>query len=232
MIDNEFDHIVSLGSFCQTAYQIRKNFPSEKASIFDWWVTPTFGLVELLEEDFGNLFQPDNMQIVDEDTGKAVMCKHYGIMHYHDFKNEEDRVDGMLKPLLVRAACARNLAKVAHLYRRLSSLSGNVLFIRFAHGHVHHYQRNADFDDALLIRLVKALEQCVPNADFKILLLNGYYKGAADHRVIVDVVDNYDEKLWYGSDRGWAEMFERLQIKLKNNGEPVVAVPDYADIGF
>lgn len=215
MPDIEFDHIISLGGHCQTAYQIRRFFSIEQAHMMDWWVTPSFGLVKLLEEKFSNIFNEKNMIVVSEPTGPAVMCSYYGTMHYHDFDNA--KVGGEMYPLLVRAACANNVAKFAYLFNRLINLSGKVLFIRHEYGRVLNYQHNADFDDDLILRMIAALERLLPNVQFEILLINGYYKGQADARIMTDQVEPYDQaNTWHGSNQGWDEMFARRGFKLRS----------------
>lgn len=218
MINQEFDHIISLGSFCQTAYQIRRHFACEKAHAFDWWVTPTVGLVELVESGFLELFIENNMTIVEEDDGAAVMCSRYGLMHYHDF--DDAKVNGRPIPFLVRAACANNISKFSYLVKRLLNLSGKVLFVRAGSGYVKHYEKNMEFDAALLERFIKAMERLLPNVEFKMLLLN-CAEFNVDQRLFFDRVDNYDVHLWYGSDIGWDEMFTRQQIRISNRNIPM-----------
>ena len=213
MINQEFDHIISLGSFCQTAYQIRRYFGCEKAHTFDWWVTPTVGLVELIESQFIDLFVESNMTIVEEEAGAAVMCARYGLMHYHDFDNS--KIAGRPAPFLVRAECKNNISKFSYLVKRLLSINGKVLFIRMGTGYVQHYEKNMDFNEDLLKRFIIAMERMLPNIEFQILLLNST-PIEIDKRVTFDTVNNYDVTLWNGSDQGWGEMFSRQQIRLGN----------------
>jgi hypothetical protein len=213
MINKEFDHIVSLGSFCQTAHQIRRHFKYEHAHIFDWWVTPTVGLVELVENGFAELFIEQNMKIVDEPDGMAVMCSRYGLMHYHDF--DEAKIAGTLNAFLVRAGCPTNIAKFSYLLKRLIGLSGDVLFIRSGGGYVRNYNQNMEFNPDLLKRFIKAMERILPTANFKILLLQDTSPIFEDTRVFTDDLNNYGCDSWDGSDRGWSELFTRQQVNLK-----------------
>jgi Putative papain-like cysteine peptidase (DUF1796) len=219
VINREFDHIISLGSFCQTAYQIRRHFSCERAHIFDWWVTPTIGLVELVESGFVDLFIENNMTIVEEEAGPAVMCSRYGLMHYHDF--DEAKVDGRPSPFLVRAACVANMSKFAHLVKRLLSVSGEVLFIRAGLGYVKHYEQNMEFSTELLVRFMSAMERLLPGVDFQLLLLD-CSRADNQSRVFVDHLNNYDCQSWNGSDIGWTELFDRQKIGLKRKDEILV----------
>ncbi len=216
VIDQDFNEIVSLGSWCQTAYQIRKYFGT-KAQPFDWWVTPTIGLIEVLESQFSDLFIPSNMRVVVEDAGKAVMCSRYGIMHYHDF--DEAKLNGEIFEFLVRAKSINNLSKYSHLITRFLNMSGKVLFIRVGSGTVQYYNKNQELDDLLLVRLQRALQLLLPNCEVHILLLNSYYTPSyIPPNVYHSVVNNYDlSDVWYGSEQGWKEMFESLKIRMVNN---------------
>src|ERR1700761_837418 len=163
MINDEFDHIIGLGGHCQTAYQIRRYFGVDKAYPFDWWVTPTVGLVELLESGFSDLFKEENMKIVLEKTGPAVTCAKYHLMHYHDF--DEAKIAGQYSPYLVRTQCAKNNSKFSYLITRLLNLTGKILFVRFSHGWTEFDDRVCMFNEALLKRLVDAMNKMLPNAD-------------------------------------------------------------------
>lgn len=210
-MDQIFDHIVSFGAHCRTAHQIRRRFPDSEAHLFDWWVTPTRALVELLEEGFENIFIPSKMKIVDEPTGPAVMCGHYGTMHYHDFYNA--KIGGRYSPLLVRNECSNNLSKASHLARRLLSLSGKVLFIRLDTGNVRHYDHNGDFDEALMQRFIKAMDILLPDLDFTFLMLNSTVADPGDKRIVLETLEKYGNTTWEGSDQGWDELFDRLEIR-------------------
>ncbi|MBU9167669.1 DUF1796 family putative cysteine peptidase [Burkholderia gladioli] len=224
MINQEFDHIISLGGHCQTAYQIRRHFGVDKAYPLDWWVTPTVALVRLFESGFAHIFQEENMRIVDENTGPAVMCSHYGLMHYHDF--DEAKINGIYSPYLVRTKCATNNSKFAYLMTRLLNVSGRVLFVRFSHGWVQNYPHGTMFTEELLHRFMAAARAMLPNAEVNFLILNDYdnhvgLDGNPFPGVYTSVVNNYDEQhFWYGSNRGWTEMFEYHNIRWSGAPKP------------
>ncbi len=222
MIDKEYDHIIGLGGHCQTAYQIRRYFGVRKAYPFDWWVTPTIGLVELVETEFSDLFKEDNLKIVHEKTGPAVTCTKYHLMHYHDF--DEAKINGHYSPYLVRTQCAKNHSKFSYLISRFLNLKGKILFIRFSHGWTEFDDRTCIFDEVLLKRLIDALNKMLPNAEITFLLLNDYKSETGLDtelmpQVYASAVNNYDSKDWFGSNIGWDEFFERHQFKLKADAE-------------
>lgn len=214
-----YDHIVSLGSFCMTAHQIRRRFPDSKALPFDWWVTPTVALQSLIDTQFSELFEPQNMEIVSEAAGEAVMCRRYGLMHYHDFK--EAKVGERYVPLAVRAQCASNLSKYSHLVKRLYSLTGRVLFVRLETGYVEHFDNNRDFDARRLGNFVHSLRALLPEAEVDLLLLNCFAESELEG-VYSDRLDHYGETTWTGSDRGWDEMWDRQEVVSSAVAEPIL----------
>lgn len=236
MINQEFDHIISLGGHCQTAYQIRRYFGIDKAYPFDWWVTPTIALVELIEGGFVDIFREENMRIVRESSGPAVMCSRYGLMHYHDF--DEAKINGVYSPYLVRTKCAQNNSKFSYLLTRLLNLSGKVLFVRFSHGWVEYYDKTTMFNEELLGRFMRGMRAMLPNAEVNFLLLNDYNNqagldGNPFPNVYTSVVNNYDEKAWYGSNEGWDELFTYQNIKWRKPGGedmPAVEVTESAEV--
>lgn len=221
MIDQEFDHIVSVGGHCRTAYQIRRYFGIQKAQMVDWWVTPTIALVELFETGFSDIFREENMNVVHEKTGPAVMCKRYGTMHYHDF--DEAKINGVYSSYLIRTKCATNHGKFSHLLTRLLNLSGKVLFIRSGQGRVQFYEPTTEFTEDLLHRFMNAMRSLLPNAEVNLLLLNDYNKhagldGNPFPNVYTSLVDEYGSTDWFGSCQGWDEMFAYHNIRWRNPG--------------
>lgn len=214
MIHKQYDHIVSLGSFCMTARHIRRRFPQSPAYPFDWWVTPTVALQDLIETQFDEIFVPSNMQIVTEGDSQAVMCRRYGLMHYHDFY--EAKVENRYVPIAVRTKCAQNLDKFSHLLKRLYALKGDVLFIRVETGYVEHFNNNRDFDELRLSRFMEALKSFLPTCNINLLLLNSFSQANLEG-VFCDNLDHYGVTTWEGSDQGWDEMFDRTGISMKTS---------------
>lgn len=213
MIGQDFDHIISLGSFCQTAYQLRRLFGDRGAHVFDWWVTPSRALIDLLETGFSDLLLPENMRIVAEDAGEAVMCSRYGLMHYHDFYNA--KVKDKYNPFLVRAGCQSILPKYEHLVRKFLSLEGKVLFVRVGGGHVKYFGHNSEIDENMYDRFTSALSRLNPNLEYHVLLMDVPIFGERPN-LTFDSVSTYGEGagIWSGSDAAWDQMLARQQFRL------------------
>lgn len=218
MIDREFDHIIGMGGHCQTAFQIRRYFDLDRAYPFDWWVTPTIGLVELLETGFEDIFREDYIKIVQETTGPAVTCSRYHLMHYHDF--DEAKINDAFSPYLVRQLCERNNSKFAYLITRLLNLSGDVLFIRHANGWTEFDDRVCQFDPSLIQRFQVAINKLLPNVNVTLLILNDFNSeqgldGQYTDWLYTSVVDAHGETGWSGSDKGWDDLFNHHKIRLR-----------------
>jgi hypothetical protein len=91
-----YDQIISLGDWCAPASNIRRKFGLDRAMPFDWWITPYNALINVLTDDFSELFRRDNLEIITKNgmDRLSVMCGHYGILHHHDFRrNAEQKVE-------------------------------------------------------------------------------------------------------------------------------------------
>ncbi|MGL5938804.1 MAG: FkbM family methyltransferase [Waterburya sp.] len=91
-----FDKVISLGSFCMTASQIRRQLEQSEAYILDWWVTSHESILELIGKDFNDLFSLDNLQVKPAAyNGKIslIFDSKYGHFYNHDFprKNKDDQ---------------------------------------------------------------------------------------------------------------------------------------------
>lgn len=206
-MNQNFDHIVSLGGNCETKYQIRRLFPDAENYIFDWFVTPTSSMVDMIENDFSDMFLEKNMRVIFD--GDGVACDRYGTVHFHNFPHAHP--EGKYVQELVTAGCAMNQEKFKYLAHRFRSLKGRVLFIRLEDGFVTGGDRNGDFTDELYDRFTAAIEKMMPEADYQVLLLRGAYR-ADRQRLHIDVAEKYDETSWEGSVRGWDELIQRQQI--------------------
>jgi hypothetical protein len=208
MSGQSFDHIISLGAHCETTYHIRRRFGCTATQVFDWLVTPTIALVELLENNFREMFIGRNMRVIFD--GDAVHCDRYGTVHFHDFLNAKPQ--GRYVQDMVLDDCARSQDKFGFLAQRFRALTGRVLFIRVDEGLVYQGSRNGDFDDTLFKRFKSAIKRLFPDVDYEVLLLRGSYRGE-DPQLHFDVAEKYGETVWSGSDRGWDEMFDRRGIR-------------------
>lgn len=83
--------IISLGSRCQIAVQIRKNNLRKEAFPFDWMITDnTEGLILLFEEDAKHLFDRKYMVFEEFAWGCKVFHTRYQLDFVHEFRTPEE----------------------------------------------------------------------------------------------------------------------------------------------
>lgn len=82
--------IISLGSDCHVATELRVHNLRNRAFPFDWNVTPLEGLFHVLEDDFAH-FLDENYLIMRDDLN-GVLNTYYGIDFRHDFPNRNPLV--------------------------------------------------------------------------------------------------------------------------------------------
>lgn len=226
-----FDSVVSLGGKCQTAFQINRYFyDGQKGSnYFNWLETPTLGLIELLESEFSNHHELENLNL--SWGGKALTCSLYGLGHIHDY--DSIKIDGNPEGLIDLGQLENYYPivkeKFDYFVRKFKSLQGNILFIRAGSGSHAGYDKNCELDDQLITRLYNALRKNLPSdTKFKVLLIDlgnreSFYNPGnfipeyLKMEVFSDHVQWYAEshEHWQGSDKGWNEMLHRWNFRLK-----------------
>lgn len=225
-----FNHIVSLGGKCQTAFQINRYFyDNQKTSgYFNWLETPTRSLIDILEAEFDQHHELRNLKSAWE--GKALTCDLYGLGHIHDYDAIKIGGDKEAKIDFSKMAEQHNIVKEKfnHLVGSFRNLKGNILFIRAGSGNHVGFDQNCELDEVLIRRLHAALKKNLhEDVNFKILLVDlgsreSFYNPAnfipaeLKSSIFADHVQWYSEphERWQGSDQGWDEMLNRWQIKL------------------
>jgi hypothetical protein len=80
-------HIVSLGSACKTAYNLRRYFDFGGAFPFDWWITKPEGLLEFLSSlDVELLYDPNLLELTPD--GMGVTNRQFPIIFHHEFPRD------------------------------------------------------------------------------------------------------------------------------------------------
>lgn len=118
---------ISLCDHCNVGFALRKFFKEEPASPFDWLITPTNALIDILNtggEKFG-------LSISYAMNGNSIVCESYGYLYHHEFsRNAKDHC-------IVTVEDLKNCReKLLHKYKKmidLSKMEKNPLFIRYIH---------------------------------------------------------------------------------------------------
>lgn len=151
-----YDRIVSLGSACEPAYQIRSHTGKSEADYFDWLITPAESLITAIETDFSGF---DNKQdfVITEDKG-SVINNRTKIEYRHSFPRGSD---GLIRDDFL-TSFSEYEARTAYLlgrWRSNFSRPGRVLFIR----------RDITLEE--VDRLSRAIQDAYPQVQAKILVV-------------------------------------------------------------
>ncbi|SDW19087.1 DUF1796 family putative cysteine peptidase [Paenibacillus sp. PDC88] len=94
----EYDAVFSLGSNCQTAYQLRRLSLRREAGPLDWFVSKNIDqLIRLIDARFAGFMDLGNLEKISAfRTCYCVRDTRYGILSYHDFPITEKEADWAL----------------------------------------------------------------------------------------------------------------------------------------
>jgi hypothetical protein len=84
---------ISLGSTCQTAYQLKRLGLRKYAGPLDWFVSDSVnGLIRLIENRFNGFMDFNNLQLIDcTDDCFVIRDNMYSILSFHDFPRSLER---------------------------------------------------------------------------------------------------------------------------------------------
>jgi hypothetical protein len=146
MIDGEFSSALSLGVDCRVRYQLSRHryfhtLPPEEHDVkeftkelyanaktgtffFDWLVTPTDAVIEILQSRFKGVFERENLII---NKNGSVVDSRYGVVFQHAFS----RADGVVTEDIIENEYERQRAKTGYLAdKTLDAMKrGNVLYV-------------------------------------------------------------------------------------------------------
>ncbi|MEH3144575.1 MAG: DUF1796 family putative cysteine peptidase [Methylobacterium frigidaeris] len=204
-----YDSVISIGGACEVAHQLRQFTGNHSANLFDWWITPFNGLVNVIENDFEGLLLQQNMTVVSR---RSVACSRYGIVHHHDFRRDSE---GFIVreeiPSRVVELNSKHTMLVSRFRRSLSE-TRRILLVRGWLDKLHEKRSSAqrgsldhDFE-----RLISAVRTRFPEANVSFLFVNYNTSDYVGDNVFFDDVHDYDDKVdWRGSTRGWHEMLSK-----------------------
>ena len=206
MSTGRYRRCISLGSHCQTAYQIRRSFCQEEAYFFDWLGTPAPALIELLRTGMMRLFK-DKAEFVPNpvplNEGRPIRHAALGVIvaHEHHFAQRSEGDD-----------FATMVARYTFLATRWDATikaGGPLLFVR----HI--------VDRAEASAISDTIAACYPGLDFSLLAIS---ENPADiepwrlPRVINAVVGRTPFDAieggtagpddWQGDTEGWGRAFQ------------------------
>jgi hypothetical protein len=216
----EYDYIISLGGMCGPSWNVRNCFGVEEAYPFDWLITPGNSLIKLVKDKMSNMVLPQNLEIISD--GQTVKCKHYEILHHHDFRR--DAVTDKVSPDFIPQIGALQ-KKYMFLSDRFFSRcqEGRVLFVRMegSYSNVNDWRPGETWGE----ELVATLEQKFPRLDFNLILLDGSER-RQEGRLIHERLNPVGEPTgdWRGWPDAWKDMFSRLDVSVRHSDWRAVGV--------
>jgi hypothetical protein len=157
---------ISLGDHCSVGFAIRKFFKEQPGSPFDWLITPTNALIDILNtngEKFG-------LSISYAMNGHSIMCESYGCLYHHEFsRNAKDHC-------IVTVDDLKNCReKLLHKYKKMINLcqpEKNPVFIRYIHPSC--YPENGDtfiYTKDTIFKIHEALKYSIGHDQFNLLFV-------------------------------------------------------------
>jgi hypothetical protein len=115
---------ISLGDHCDVGDGFRNFFGKEPSSPFDWLITPTHALIDILNTR-GDKFGLSISYAMD---GFSVMCESYGCLYHHEFERNANNI------CVITPEHLKNCRdKLTYKFKKMVSLSAaecNPVFIR------------------------------------------------------------------------------------------------------
>lgn len=202
---DRYDQVVSLGQACQPAHQLRRILGVSSAHVFDWIMTPSEGLIALIESDLDAFFSRDRLGIGESG---AITDLPTDTRFVHEFPEGSD-LDTQ------HAEHAGRYAMLAKRWRGLLRSRQRVLFVR---------QENWAADPrAAALRLHATLRAKAPHLRFRLLYLTG---NPADEVPwgYPDVINRYLPQLepydWRGDNAAWERLLTDALATPPQSGPP------------
>jgi hypothetical protein len=201
-----FKHHVSLGNYCETAYQIRRRTGARQAHFFDWLVTPFAALMQVLETDFAGVFLRENLH--PHDNAHTVIDTANGLLFHHDFTRNDQ---GEVTEETIDREYTVARAKVQFLQQRWRSVTrgeDRVLYVIVG---------NETPDD--ILRLQTLMRGKYPGHDFTLLWARrpGAPGFESDPEGIVQAVVPFGvagPTEWQGDDAAWDAAFAAAEARI------------------
>lgn len=217
----KYDQVVSLGGWCQVAYQIKRALPGRPTGPFDWLVTPYQALLATLDDKGARI--GSHVRLTDD--GTEPLCEAYGLLYPHEFPR-----DASNNAVITDEAAVACREKMERRFRRLDeSLRAGVptLFIRFGTfaeklAAWPYFAEQATFtrDDAA--RFCDRIETLYPDLPYHVAFVHhpdlmpaepwDDKRSALYSLGPVSVSHLAGANQWRGHDGQWDELFERLGV--------------------
>ncbi|WP_340004022.1 DUF1796 family putative cysteine peptidase [Paenibacillus sp. FSL K6-0276] len=198
----QYHDIISIGSSCQTSYQLRRMKLRKEAGPFDWFISESVpGLVKLFNNKFQYYMDFDQVQLI----GKAhqhyiVRDTHYNIDSYHDFS--------FIQPESLwnqeYAAFKQKIERRAQRFLDTLAQSPSIVLVR------------TQLTKEAALQLLQAVKPWIGTSDYVLLAVNNHEdwsrtdvvseEWGLEHLKAVRIPRGED---WRGADGAWEQLFDR-----------------------
>ncbi len=220
------DLVISLGTNCEAAFNIRNTFETERAYPFDWWITPIQSVPAILRDRFQLEVAAHNL--VHPGTPTSILNRKYGLLHHHDFGHLSADVGDESWKALIPA--------VADKYRALGerfffdvARARDVLFVVNSDGHHAAYTPPRPLDETVYLDILEAVRTLFPRTRSRLAIFNSVHEpfdaahkaADADSDILVgpvvkDYGDRREKSLFAKSLRGWSEALRAVHSRLRS----------------
>lgn len=115
-----YEHIISIGSFCSVAMEIERIERRDGAYPFDWCISELEGVLKLIENDFKDFMVYD--ELMQNIVEHSHYMNQYGIQFFHDFNSYEPLKDQL------HTVHKKYLRRIRRFYK---SIKEPTLFVRY-----------------------------------------------------------------------------------------------------
>jgi hypothetical protein len=229
----ERDLIVSLGTNCEIAYNLRAFYGINRTGLFDWLITPPSCLPSLIRSRFKLVDDDFRDALVRVDltrTNDSVMHAPTGILLHHAFtRDESDRISPNWRSEIDAVAEKfRFLGDRMNLW--ISEARYPAMFINKNGWHAAASQKVVEIShaDDIYIKIIAAFRDAYPASDPLFCLLSGHdpstgcVRGRPDVRAVsVANLGDWHEGIeghYGGCKTGWREALDSLHLQVSAGG--------------
>lgn len=208
---------VSLGAWCQVAYQLTRAFKgSFIPSAFDWTVAPLHSVQKIFDsngESFGE-------RVFVGEPSMSVECETYGILYHHEYRRDSNKV-----AIITEEQTATAKSKLRYKHKKMiASVAGSpdtVTFVRFGGAALParawpYSQDVAPVAAAVVNDMVCSIERAIGRGDFRLLFVTdpqvmrfSVTPRELDERVVSMNISSPAQRTWMGHDADWDVLLAR-----------------------
>lgn len=214
-----YDTVISLGSRCQVAHQLRRKYPQCKSQFFDWLITPDEPLLNILSDGMIGFSDEITLSVGHSHRIKMetshIVEGFYGTLLSHDFQNDGSDPHEQWKII------KRKYETTTCRFHDAMNAGLKVLFLRMSFGPSGSFgydaEDRADLELGNLLRLI--IHKHWPELDYNLILVSHHEEDVAlDGNLEIAYMPEQAEWAWQGQDADWDALLDsRLIMRVQNS---------------